>query len=300
MSLSAPESRSTRPSSTSRRARQALGHDRLERPGQPDVLRRRTSSRSYFGYPQGEGEQADARRAPRRARPSCRNGTREEMERDVEAMHGYGLWATLQQDDVRRPMSVRVPADVAAAASSADASTPAEAPHPAPPARRSSLELLDAGRATGRRTTTRWPRWWASATATEAPDDPALARLLPDAYADDPEASGEFRRYTELGAARRRKRRSAADGARDPRPTAGRGVRSRAERGARPGSGAQRPPAGARRRGSTSPRTRGASWRRSTLGRRTTRGSVHARRLRLAGLPPGAPCVQARCAAGLC
>ena len=22
------------------------------------------------------------------------NGTREEMERDVEAMHGYGLWAT--------------------------------------------------------------------------------------------------------------------------------------------------------------------------------------------------------------
>ena len=26
------------------------------------------------------------------------NGTREEMERDVGAMHGYGLWATLQQD----------------------------------------------------------------------------------------------------------------------------------------------------------------------------------------------------------
>ena len=27
------------------------------------------------------------------------NGTREEMERDVEAMHGYGLWATLQHDE---------------------------------------------------------------------------------------------------------------------------------------------------------------------------------------------------------
>jgi ATP-dependent Clp protease adaptor protein ClpS len=27
------------------------------------------------------------------------NGTREEMERDVTAMHGYGLWATLQKDD---------------------------------------------------------------------------------------------------------------------------------------------------------------------------------------------------------
>ena len=26
------------------------------------------------------------------------NGSREEMERDVEAMHGYGLWATLQHD----------------------------------------------------------------------------------------------------------------------------------------------------------------------------------------------------------
>lgn len=31
------------------------------------------------------------------------------------------------------------------------------------------------------------------------PDDPVLARLLPDAYRDDPEASGEFRRYTEQG-----------------------------------------------------------------------------------------------------
>jgi Domain of unknown function (DUF2017) len=33
----------------------------------------------------------------------------------------------------------------------------------------------------------------------ELPDDPVLARLLPDAYRDDPEASGEFRRYTEQG-----------------------------------------------------------------------------------------------------
>jgi hypothetical protein len=29
------------------------------------------------------------------------------------------------------------------------------------------------------------------------PEDPALARLLPDAYRDDPGAAGEFRRYTE-------------------------------------------------------------------------------------------------------
>ncbi len=27
------------------------------------------------------------------------SGPREEMERDVEAMHGYGLWATMQHDE---------------------------------------------------------------------------------------------------------------------------------------------------------------------------------------------------------
>jgi Domain of unknown function (DUF2017) len=31
------------------------------------------------------------------------------------------------------------------------------------------------------------------------PEDPVLARLLPDAYGDDPDAAGEFRRYTEPG-----------------------------------------------------------------------------------------------------
>ena len=31
----------------------------------------------------------------------------------------------------------------------------------------------------------------------ERPDDPALARLFPDAYADDDEAAAEFRRFTE-------------------------------------------------------------------------------------------------------
>jgi hypothetical protein len=31
----------------------------------------------------------------------------------------------------------------------------------------------------------------------EPPDDPAIARLLPNGYRDDPEAAGEFRRYTE-------------------------------------------------------------------------------------------------------
>lgn len=39
----------------------------------------------------------------------------------------------------------------------------------------------------------------AFAEDTELPDDPVLARLFPDAYRGDPEASGEFRRYTEQG-----------------------------------------------------------------------------------------------------
>jgi Domain of unknown function (DUF2017) len=39
-----------------------------------------------------------------------------------------------------------------------------------------------------------------SAGPAAPPDDPVLARLLPDAYGDDdPEAAGEFRRYTEQG-----------------------------------------------------------------------------------------------------
>ncbi|HEY6495834.1 MAG TPA: DUF2017 domain-containing protein [Trebonia sp.] len=36
-----------------------------------------------------------------------------------------------------------------------------------------------------------------TAEPPEAPLDPVLARLLPDAYRDDPDAAGEFRKYTE-------------------------------------------------------------------------------------------------------
>jgi hypothetical protein len=35
--------------------------------------------------------------------------------------------------------------------------------------------------------------------ASEVPDDPVLARLLPDGYRDDPDAAQEFRRFTESG-----------------------------------------------------------------------------------------------------
>jgi Domain of unknown function (DUF2017) len=38
---------------------------------------------------------------------------------------------------------------------------------------------------------------WPDAEPVIAPTDPALRRLLPDAYREDPEAAAEFRRYTE-------------------------------------------------------------------------------------------------------
>ena len=37
----------------------------------------------------------------------------------------------------------------------------------------------------------------AASPAPETPEDPVLARLLPDAYRDDPKSSDEFRKYTE-------------------------------------------------------------------------------------------------------
>ena len=45
----------------------------------------------------------------------------------------------------------------------------------------------------------------------KTPEDPALARLLPDAYADDPAAASDFRRYTEADL--RASKRSAASAA---------------------------------------------------------------------------------------
>lgn len=46
----------------------------------------------------------------------------------------------------------------------------------------------------------------AAATPENGSADPALQRLLPDAYPDDPEASAEFRRFTAAGLADRKER----------------------------------------------------------------------------------------------
>ena len=53
---------------------------------------------SYFGYPKEKAEKLMSD-VHNRGRAVVSSGTREEMERDVTAMHSYGLWATLQKDD---------------------------------------------------------------------------------------------------------------------------------------------------------------------------------------------------------
>lgn len=52
----------------------------------------------YFGYPREKAERLMLD-VHHKGRAVVSSGTREEMERDVTAMHGYGLWATLQKDD---------------------------------------------------------------------------------------------------------------------------------------------------------------------------------------------------------
>jgi len=51
----------------------------------------------YFHYDRPEAERLMLQ-VRQEGRAVVANGTREEMEQDVGAMHGYGLWATLMQD----------------------------------------------------------------------------------------------------------------------------------------------------------------------------------------------------------
>lgn len=53
---------------------------------------------TYFTYPREKAEKL-MRDVHYEGRAVVSSGTREEMERDVTAMHSYGLWATLQKDD---------------------------------------------------------------------------------------------------------------------------------------------------------------------------------------------------------
>ncbi|WP_258726561.1 ATP-dependent Clp protease adapter ClpS [Cellulomonas sp. NS3] len=51
---------------------------------------------SYFGYPRATAEKL-MRQVHEEGRAVVSTGNRETMEVDVQAMHGFGLWATMQR-----------------------------------------------------------------------------------------------------------------------------------------------------------------------------------------------------------
>ena len=53
---------------------------------------------SYFGYPRQKSEKL-MMDVHVKGKAVVSNGSREAMERDAEALQGYGLWATFEKDD---------------------------------------------------------------------------------------------------------------------------------------------------------------------------------------------------------
>ena len=53
---------------------------------------------TYFGYERKKAEKLMLE-VHNDGRSVVSTGSREEMERDVQAMHGFGLWATMQKAD---------------------------------------------------------------------------------------------------------------------------------------------------------------------------------------------------------
>lgn len=53
---------------------------------------------TYFGYGKSKAEQL-MREVHNLGKAIVSSGGREQMEKDVAAMHGYGLWATVQRQD---------------------------------------------------------------------------------------------------------------------------------------------------------------------------------------------------------
>ena len=81
--------------------------------------------------------------------------------------------------------------------------------------------------------------------ADTPPEDPVLARLLPDGYRDDPEAAGEFRKYTEP--ALRSAKHQAAQEMLDTLPEEGGRIQLTQDQALSLAQGAERRPARARR-----------------------------------------------------
>jgi ATP-dependent Clp protease adaptor protein ClpS len=52
---------------------------------------------TYFGYPRAKAEKLMLD-VHTKGKAVVSHGTREEMERDTEALHGFGLWATFEKD----------------------------------------------------------------------------------------------------------------------------------------------------------------------------------------------------------
>ena len=51
---------------------------------------------TYFGYPEPKADKLMLQ-VHNEGKAAVSHGTREEMEADVDAMHSYGLWATLEK-----------------------------------------------------------------------------------------------------------------------------------------------------------------------------------------------------------
>ena len=51
---------------------------------------------TYFGYPRHKADKL-MMQVHEDGKSTVSSGTREEMERDVQAMHEYGLWATMEK-----------------------------------------------------------------------------------------------------------------------------------------------------------------------------------------------------------
>ncbi|CAO0832846.1 ATP-dependent Clp protease adapter protein ClpS [Streptomyces microflavus] len=65
---------------------------------------------AYFGYPKDKAHKLMLD-VHQKGRAVVSSGSREEMERDVQAMHGYGLWAgfpTARDRDSSRPWRIAV------------------------------------------------------------------------------------------------------------------------------------------------------------------------------------------------
>lgn len=54
--------------------------------------------RTYFGFAKNKAHRLMLD-VHEKGRAAVASGDREEIERHVEAMHGFGLWATMQKDD---------------------------------------------------------------------------------------------------------------------------------------------------------------------------------------------------------